>query len=46
MSQKQAIKIARELASRLKAIVPDFKMRLYGSYARGQATSDSDIDIK
>jgi predicted nucleotidyltransferase len=45
MSQKQAIQIARELASRLKAIVPDFKMRLYGSYARGQATSDSDIDI-
>lgn len=45
MSQQQAIQIARELACRLKTIVPDFKMRLYGSYARGQATSDSDIDI-
>jgi len=45
MDQKTAIKIAKELANRLKIIVPDFKMLLYGSYARGQATSDSDIDI-
>jgi len=45
MDQKTALKIAKELANRLKIIIPDFKMLLYGSYARGQATSDSDIDI-
>ena len=45
MDQKAALKIAKELANRLKIIVPDFKMLLYGSYARGQATPDSDIDI-
>ena len=45
MNQKKAIQIAKEFAGRLKAIVPDFKMRLYGSYARAQATADSDIDI-
>lgn len=45
MDKKTALKIAKELANRLKIIVPDFKMLLYGSYARGQATSDSDIDI-
>ena len=45
MDQKTAIQIAKEFANRLKTIVPDFKMMLYGSYARGQATSDSDIDI-
>ena len=45
MDQKTAIQIAKELANRLKIIVPDFKMLLYGSYARGQATPDSDIDI-
>ena len=45
MKQKKAIQIAKELSNRLKTIVPDFKMRLYGSYARGQATPDSDIDI-
>lgn len=45
MSQKQAIQIAREFSRRLKTIVPDFKMRLYGSFARRQETSDSDIDI-
>jgi predicted nucleotidyltransferase len=45
MNQKKALQLANEFAGRLKAIVPDFKMRLYGSYARGQATSDSDIDI-
>ena len=45
MDQKTALQIAKELANRLKIIVPDFKMLLYGSYARGQATSDSDIDI-
>lgn len=41
----QSLHIARELAERLKIIVPSFKMRLYGSYARGEATVDSDIDI-
>jgi len=45
MDKKTALQIAKELANRLKIIVPDFKMLLYGSYARGQATSDSDIDI-
>ncbi len=45
MDQKTALQIAKELANRLKTIVPDFKMLLYGSYARGHPTSDSDIDI-
>ncbi|MFH1563797.1 MAG: nucleotidyltransferase domain-containing protein [Nitrospirota bacterium] len=41
----QSLHIAQELAERLKVIIPSFKMRLYGSYARGEATVDSDIDI-
>jgi len=45
MTQKNALKIAKELANRLQTIIPDFRMRLYGSHARDEATVDSDIDI-
>ncbi|MDI6735161.1 MAG: nucleotidyltransferase domain-containing protein [bacterium] len=43
--REQSLHIAREIADRLKVSMPNFKMRLYGSYARGEATEDSDIDI-
>lgn len=45
MTRKNALKIAKELANRLQPIIPQFRMRLYGSFARDEATADSDIDI-
>ncbi len=45
MTQKKALKIAGELNLRLKEIIPNFDMKLYGSYVRNEGTSDSDIDL-
>ena len=45
MTKVEAIKIAKKIAEHLTKFVPKFKMRLYGSYARDEANSDSDIDI-
>lgn len=45
MTQKKALKIAKALNLRLKEIIPNFQMKLYGSYALNEETSDSDIDL-
>ena len=44
MDQK-IVKIARRYAEKVKAAMPVKMVVLYGSYARGNATEYSDIDI-
>ena len=45
MDQKQAIQVAEEYSNKIKDVFPVKKIVLYGSYANGTATDDSDIDI-
>ncbi len=46
-SQNEAISIIRELRDSLESLFPkaDFEAILFGSYARNEAESDSDIDV-
>ena len=37
--------ILKEIKSRVKATEPDAKIILYGSYARGDANEESDVDL-
>jgi predicted nucleotidyltransferase len=45
ITKKEALSIARELDKKLREIIPDYTMRLFGSYARDKGRPDSDIDI-
>lgn len=45
MDQEKVLSIAREYASSVRKVVDAVDVFLYGSYARGAATKDSDIDI-
>ena len=45
MERDDALQIAKQLEKNLKKIIPNFKMRLFGSFARGEQTHESDIDI-
>lgn len=45
MDQEQVLSIAKKYASAVREAVGDSKVFLYGSYAKGTATADSDIDI-
>ncbi|MBM4045124.1 MAG: nucleotidyltransferase domain-containing protein [Planctomycetes bacterium] len=40
-----ALEIAKRFAARLRSVVPDCEVRLFGSCARGEAQPDSDIDV-
>ncbi|MDO8302258.1 MAG: nucleotidyltransferase domain-containing protein [Sedimentisphaerales bacterium] len=42
---QEIIKVARRYAAKVKAAMPVKMVVLYGSYARGNATEYSDIDI-
>jgi predicted nucleotidyltransferase len=37
--------IAHEFQRRLTAVVPVLDLRVFGSWARGEATPDSDLDV-
>ncbi len=45
MDQKEVLRIAGEYASSVRKVLPAKGIYLYGSYARGTAGKDSDIDI-
>lgn len=45
MDQKNVLSIARGYASSVRKVLPARGIYLYGSYARGTAGKDSDIDI-
>lgn len=45
MDQSQVIEIAGEYANRVKKLIKTHSIILYGSYAKGTAREDSDIDI-
>ena len=45
MDQEKALNIAREYAAAVRKVVDATAIFLYGSYAKGTATKDSDIDI-
>lgn len=45
MDQREVLRIAKEYASSVRKVLPESGVYLYGSYARGNAGRDSDIDI-
>lgn len=45
MDQEKVLSIAKEYASAVRGIINATAVFLYGSYAKGTATADSDIDI-
>lgn len=45
MDQTKALNIAKEYAAAVRKVIDATAIFLYGSYARGTATKDSDIDI-
>ncbi|MCQ2324481.1 MAG: nucleotidyltransferase domain-containing protein [Paludibacteraceae bacterium] len=45
MDKEQAIAIVREYKKAVLAIYKDAEVYLYGSYNKGTATKDSDIDV-
>ena len=45
MDQGTVLKIAKEYAAAVREIMDTASVFLYGSYAKGTATKDSDIDI-
>ena len=45
MNQEEVLKIARHYADSVREIIPVRSVYLYGSWARGSAGRDSDIDI-
>ncbi len=45
MDQREVLRIAKEYASSVRKVLPESGFYLYGSYARGNAGRDSDIDI-
>lgn len=45
MDKKTALTKAREFAGRVKMVYPRALVVLFGSYARGTAREDSDIDV-
>ena len=46
MINEKVNKIIREIVEELKSKYPDFRgLYLFGSYARGEETEDSDIDL-
>ena len=45
MDQIQVLNVAKEYAAAVREIMDTNAIFLYGSYARGAATKDSDIDI-
>ncbi len=45
MDQKKVLNIAKDYAASVRRVVDASDVFLYGSYARGTATKDSDIDI-
>ena len=42
ITQINALQLAKEFANQIQTIIPNFKMRLYSSFARGEAIPDSD----
>lgn len=45
MDQEKVLTIAKEYAAAVRKVVDATAVFLYGSYAKGTATKDSDIDI-
>ncbi|MDY3691910.1 MAG: nucleotidyltransferase domain-containing protein [Dysosmobacter sp.] len=45
MDQEKVLNIAKEYAAAVRKVVDATAIFLYGSYAKGTATKDSDIDI-
>ena len=45
MAQDEVLNIAKEYANAVRSIMQTSGVFLYGSYAKGTATADSDIDI-
>ena len=45
MDQKQVIEIVRQYKGAIQDIVKDARVYLYGSYSKGTAHKDSDIDV-
>ncbi len=45
MDQKQVIEIVKQYKGAIQSIVKDARVYLYGSYSKGTAHKDSDIDV-
>lgn len=45
MDQKQVTQIVRQYKKAIEPIVQDARVYLYGSYSKGTAHKDSDIDV-
>lgn len=45
MAKDQDLAIARTIKERLVGRIPLFKVKLFGSRARGEADPDSDLDL-
>jgi len=45
MDREQAVRIASDYARRVRSIINPSEIILYGSYIKGNAKADSDIDI-
>ncbi|MCQ2348701.1 MAG: nucleotidyltransferase domain-containing protein [Paludibacteraceae bacterium] len=45
MDQKQVTEIVRQYKEAIQPIVEDARVYLYGSYSKGTAHKDSDIDV-
>lgn len=45
MDREQAVRIAERYAYQVKTLINPMNIILYGSYAKGDAHADSDIDI-